>query len=236
MGSLEEHAEIMKKLTILTILLGSSAVSVFASGAGACDNVSSSGCGVWWNNYTLGTSTDGIFAQSPGVGLSYTANYTSVSASQNALTATFPWLGLGSSNTTATTSNDTVDYAALLFGSSSSTGSTSTAGSNNSSYNSILNSLTSGSTTVTTNNVASVLPTNTGGTTTMALFSDSAVSSYSSYLAQIYGVTYGSQTNQWGYNPNAIGNADPIPEPSSYITIGFGLAAAVAYARRRKSK
>lgn len=223
----------MKKLTILTLLLGSSTLSLFASGSGGCDSVSSSGCGAWWNNYTLGTSTDGIFAQSPGVGLSYTANYTSVSASQDPLTAAFPWIG-SSSSSTLTTSNSS-GYGSLMTSVSSvvATTSNSTPGSSGG-YGDLMTTLSTGSTSVPTNNVASVVPTNTGGTTTMALFSNTMVSSYSSYLAQIYGLAYGSQTTTLNFNPNAFGAADPMPEPSSYISMGIGLAAVVAYARRRK--
>jgi len=174
-----------------------------------------------------------VFAQTAGVGLSYTANFTSVAASQDPLSAAFPWIG----TSTLTTSNDS-GYGSLMASVSTVVTSTSNVftSASSSSYGSLMNTLTQGSTQAATVNVASLVPTNTGGTTTMALFSDAAVNSYSSYLAQIYGLAYGSQNTNANINPNAYGSADPIPEPSSYVSMGLGLAAVLAYARHRKSK
>jgi hypothetical protein len=85
-----------------------------------------------------------------------------------------------------------------------------------------------------TTNVASLVPTNTSGSLNISVVADSN-GSYSNYLAQVYGLAYGNQTTSMNVNPNAVGFADPIiPEPSSYISMGFGLAAVLAYARRRK--
>lgn len=84
-----------------------------------------------------------------------------------------------------------------------------------------------------TTNIASLVPTNTGGVTTMSLFTSSG-NSYSNYLAQVYGLAYGNQGSNLNFNPNAFGAADPAPEPSTYVMMAAGLGALFAYNRRRK--
>jgi hypothetical protein len=80
-----------------------------------------------------------------------------------------------------------------------------------------------------------MVPTYTTGSVNIAVVVDTS-GSYSNHLAQIYGLAYGNQGTNMNVNPNAVGFADPIiPEPSSYISMGFGLAAVIAYARRRRA-
>lgn len=169
-----------------------------------------------------------MFAQSAGVGLSYTANFTSVAASQDPLAAAFPWIG----NSTLSTSNSS-SYGSLLT--SASTVATTTSNTSSAGYGNLMSTVSQGAST----NIASLVPTNTGGSTTMGLFSDSAVNNtYSNYLSQIYGVAYGNPNTSisisTNINPNAV--AFDNPEPSSYVSMGIGLAAVLAYARHRKSK
>lgn len=90
-------------------------------------------------------------------------------------------------------------------------------------------------TTASTTNVASMVPTYTSGSVNLAVVAD-VNGSYSNYLAQIYGLAYGNQGGYSNVNPNAIGFADPIvPEPSSYVSMGIGLAAVLVYARRKRA-
>lgn len=107
-----------------------------------------------------------------------------------------------------------------------------TSSSSASSYGSLLTSFTPSF----TNNVASFLPTNTGGTTTSSLFSDGGTSSYSSYLAQIYALAYASPSGPVttiAVNNPIFGLAE-TPEPSTYVSMGIGLAMVLGYARKRR--
>ena len=223
----------MRKLYTLALLSSLSSLSLFATGAAGCDGVSGSGCGAWWNNYTLGTGTDGIFAQSTGVALAYTANFTTVAASQDPVSATFPWI-TSTSSTALSTNNTTssASFGSLMTTFTSTVSTNNTSSSSASSYGSLLTSFTPSF----TNNVASFLPTNTGGTTTSSLFSDGGTSSYSSYLAQIYALAYASPSGPVttiAVNNPIFGLAE-TPEPSTYVSMGIGLAMVLGYARKRR--
>jgi hypothetical protein len=205
----------MIKTIGLTILLSG---SLFASTTAGCGGVTtSSGCGQWWNSYTIGTTVDGSWNQSTSVETAYTANYTNISASQDPVNSTFTWMNSGVESSSTSYANAPWSLLANSGGSYSSAPSTSST--SNNAYS---------------NNIASTLPTNTGGSTTSSLYTNSTSSSdpYAAYLAMIYGIAY-QQPRSFTQSPIG-GAADPIvPEPSSIVSMGIGLAMIAAYARRR---
>jgi hypothetical protein len=204
----------MLKSAALVLVLGG---SLFATGTSSCADVASSGCGDWWTTYSLNGASDGSYNRTTGVGSVYTSNFTNIAASQDPLTSTFSWTSnysgsvvtnntspwLSSSSTVSFVPDTQVDYW-------------------------------SGGMSVYTNNLASSLPTDTSTSVNSALYS-SGSSAYESYMAAVYAAAYGNQNAAPVVPTNPIGAlAEPIvPEPSTYVGVGAGLALLLFQARRR---
>lgn len=206
----------MKKTISLAFLLAGCALA-----QDLCVNNVGSGCGQWWMNSS--SEVDGTFNHSTGVSTAYTANYTNVTASQDPLNAVFSWTGSNSGSNSAVTTNNFIN----VWGSQ---GTTSTTTNNSASGLYIGASDYSGY-----SNLSSYVPSNTGGSTPI-IGGSTATSSYESYLAMVYGLSYGGRVG--GTSNVVIPNAvDPtVPEPASILTMGVGVASLAALAYRRRSR
>ena len=211
-------------------------VSLLATGTSSCTDAASSGCNAWWVTYSTGSVGDGSFGRSAGVNPVFTSNFTNVASSQDPLSATFSWMSSANSNTTSvTTSNysnwsvDTSwssDYDFVPYSSQSSSSS-----SYSSPYVSSYSNLTY------TNNLASTLPSNSGGSVSSAFFSGGD-NAYSSYMSAVYTLAYGSRTTAPAVVPSAPIGASALdaPEPGTFVGIGVGLALIAAQRMRHRRK